>query len=48
MREKEKSVEQKIFPLEQNMSDLVLPDLVSMQHELQSIRKQKLTGQCIR
>ena len=48
MLEKEKSIEQEIFHLEQNLSELVLPDLVSKQNELESIRKQKLKGQCIR
>ena len=48
MLEKEKSLEQEIFHLEQNLSELVLPDLVSKQNELESIRKQKLKGQCIR
>ena len=42
MLEKEKSLEQEIFHLEQNLSELVLPDLVSKQNELESIRKQKL------
>ena len=46
MLEKEKSLEQEIFHLEQNLSELVLPDLVSKQNELESIRKQKLKGQC--
>ena len=46
MLEKEKSLEQEIFHLEQNLSELVLPDLVSEQNELDSIRKQKL--KCIR
>ena len=48
MLEKEKSLEQEIFHLEQNLSELVLTDLVSKQNELESIRKQKLKGQCIR
>ena len=48
MLEKEKSIEQEIFHLEQNLSELVLPDLVSKQNELEGIRKQKLKGQCIR
>ena len=47
MLEKEKSLEQEIFHFKQNLSELVLPDLVSKQNELQSIRKQNLKGQCI-
>ena len=47
MLEKEKSLEQQIFHLEQNLSELILPHLVSNQNELESIRK-KLKGQCIR
>ena len=48
MCEKEKSLEQESYHLEQILSELVLPDLVSKQNELESIRKQKLKGQCIR
>ena len=48
MLEKEKSIEQEIFHLEQNLSELVLLDLVSKQNELEGIRKQKLKGQRIR
>ena len=47
MLEKEKSLEQEIFHLKQNLSELVLSDLVSKQNELESIRKQNLKGQCI-